>query len=605
MDFDRQAIIAVESFQSALKQVGSWCLQQSWNRTAGIMDTPITIFEQINNAREKLSLPLLLSASETEGGVEAAFKCTFSKEVLITNSSTTETEPESEASPEEKGPRDFDDILIAELEKIINADDDSDQKKILLDEWATHLHVVVSAGDDGTSFTCQIVAYYRYLDLEPIGPMIDGDLVVQGSSLNPDFGPSFCQIEYASSAEVAFEQISTIEPTKMIITPATESETMKFVIPISVTSEYHEGIISVLIFSDKLSNINYEDKAESSSPASQRCTIKFSTSSTSGIQVTKSTAETVTETVAAATSVSSDEALVCVSIKIATDYDEIMALQNEGYELNAIAVTHDGILMEQEHMWKHFIMAKYADVHKDGEDGVEDVTWVKCLKSLGALPTLMGYQVHTDYDLSGVEHDYSVYLAVKNGPNPLFRRMMMAASSIDDEEAFKQYVNAQKAVFRPAPTEMAQMLGGPCGMLLLTIDGASLPQGENGAEVDGLDMDEMLSDDEEEHSQKSGMYGATDEDIMNELRARIATLQGERGTLSQVNSDLQKKASQLLFREKSLQGQTAAARTVAEVTAVADVPSSGTTAEAATLNNTSAIEQTKENERQYSDEVSC
>jgi hypothetical protein len=90
------------------------------------------------------------------------------------------------------------------------------------------------------------------------------------------------------------------------------------------------------------------------------------------------------------------------------------------------------VVHEQEHMWKQFIMAKYTSNME--ARGVEDVTWVKCLKSLGALPSLLGYAVNTDYDLSEPEHDYSVYLAVKIGTKPLYRRMHMISCSIDDEE---------------------------------------------------------------------------------------------------------------------------------------------------------------------------
>lgn len=42
-------------------------------------------------------------------------------------------------------------------------------------------------------------AYYKYLDIEPIGNIIDGDLVIQGSSLNPNYGPVLCVIEYLTN----------------------------------------------------------------------------------------------------------------------------------------------------------------------------------------------------------------------------------------------------------------------------------------------------------------------------------------------------------------------------------------------------------------------
>jgi len=554
------------------------------------MDTSITISEQINNAREKLSLPILLTASEDAGGTKA-FDHVFSKEVVITNdTSSSSTEPESE----DKAVTDFDDILIAEFEKIIAADDsDSDlsnKQKVLMDQFATHLHVVVSSGDDGASFSCQVIVYYRYLDLDQIGPMIDGDIVVQGSSLHPEFGPSLCAIEYAPSKDSAFTEISIIAASKMIITPRTEGEEMKFVIPISVTSDYHEGIINVHIYANKLSEINYEDQSEATpSRTDQLCAIQFCTSSQSG--VTKNTNQTEGEaTVATDNSKGNSKPPRILScIKIASDYDEIMSYHNEGYELDCCCVTSHGVELEQEHMWKHFIMAKYTD--DPSESGVEDVNFVKCLKSLGALPALMGYVVNTDYDLSDVEHDYSVYLAVKTGPHPLFRNMQMACSSIEDEEAFKAYSVEQNATLRACPAEMAQMLGGPCGVLLKTINDAPAP---TDCSLGGsLSQDEMLSDDEDNASQRSLI--ATDEDIIDELKQHVATLKAEKINLHTVNIDLQKKASAFIIREKILQGQSAAARTVAEASA------EPTQTDAVNVPNTN--EQTKENERQYAEEL--
>jgi hypothetical protein len=568
------------------------------------MDTAITISEQINNAREKSSLPILLTASEDAGGTKA-FDHIFSQVVVITNNtSSSSTEPESESGAEDKNVTDFDDILIAEFEKIINADDnDSDlssRQKILMDQFATHLHVVVSSSDDG--FTCEVTVYYRYLDLDLIGPMIDGDLVIQGTSLHPEFGPSLCAIEYAPNTGSSFTQIFTIAASKMMMVPRTEGgEETKFVIPISVPSDYHEGLINVCIYANKLSEINYEDQFETpASQTDQLCAIKFCTSSQSG--ATKSGYQVVEETItekddvtAVAKSPSSPaEVKILSSIKIASDYDEIMAYHNEGYELDCCCVTADGIQMEQEHMWKSFIMAKYTT--DASEQGVEDVTWVKCLKSLGALPSLMGYQVNTDCDLSGEDTKYSVFLAVKIGPHPLFRHLQNAMSSIDDEEMFKKYVRDQHATLRSAPTEMAQMLGGPCGLLLNTIDGATGPADAHLGLM--LDTDEMLSDDEDNRSERSQL--ATEEEIVVDLRQRVLALRGEKSHLQTVNNELQKKASSLIVREKTLQGQTAAARTVADITSM-EAPTASDVA--ANLPNTAGLEQTKENERQYSEEL--
>jgi len=52
---------------------------------------------------------------------------------------------------------------------------------------------------------------------------------------------------------------------------------------------------------------------------------------------------------------------------------------------------------------------------------------------------------------------------------------------------------------------------------------------------------------------------------MASLQQRIEELQNEKSGLTTLNAELQKKAVALIAKEKAMQGQTAAARTAAEV----------------------------------------
>ena len=52
---------------------------------------------------------------------------------------------------------------------------------------------------------------------------------------------------------------------------------------------------------------------------------------------------------------------------------------------------------------------------------------------------------------------------------------------------------------------------------------------------------------------------------MASLQQRIEDLKNEKSGLSTLNAELQKKAVALIAKEKAMQGQTAAARTAAEV----------------------------------------
>ena len=42
------------------------------------------------------------------------------------------------------------------------------------------------------------------------------------------------------------------------------------------------------------------------------------------------------------------------------------------------------------------------------QTGLEDVAWIKCLKSLGTLPIVPLFQILHDYDLSNEDDDVSV-----------------------------------------------------------------------------------------------------------------------------------------------------------------------------------------------------
>lgn len=52
----------------------------------------------------------------------------------------------------------------------------------------------------------------------------------------------------------------------------------------------------------------------------------------------------------------------------------------------------------------------YVDCLGDGSSktGLEDVAWIKCLKSLGTLPIVPLFQILHDYDLSNEDDDVRI-----------------------------------------------------------------------------------------------------------------------------------------------------------------------------------------------------
>ena len=51
---------------------------------------------------------------------------------------------------------------------------------------------------------------------------------------------------------------------------------------------------------------------------------------------------------------------VIADIRIASDYDDVLALQAEGYELHCTHVGSEGPLSGQEHLWKFHVMSRYG-----------------------------------------------------------------------------------------------------------------------------------------------------------------------------------------------------------------------------------------------------
>lgn len=421
--------------------------------------------------REILSFPALLSVSEDDAVLQNVYSVQTSLQ----------------------GALDFDnsEVSIANLEAEFDttlSDTGSDLAKILLDRYAsrisiclhvhvhifvtfvsvfqfrrvTHADIRVTEEEDKLRATFQV--YYHYLELEPVGQMIDGDLVVQGLSIRENFGPAFCTLEYAATSSDVFTEIGTVGPWSFMLT-ASEGDAAtgdmahkaaQFMIPISVPDEYQKGSIRVLIYVDQADKVPYDEEPlteqgecayDMKSAALREATIcavsliKQSTATESGAgssekntegvsesEFNEGTDETgsrrspeggspsppfgtegeeVVETVRSAHSEVTDnevtallegtkleeidtarhshtgmgskresfldpaiasEALlleqaqgVIADIRIASDYDDVLALQAEGYELHCTHVGSEGPLSGQEHLWKFHVMSRYGN----------------------------------------------------------------------------------------------------------------------------------------------------------------------------------------------------------------------------------------------------
>jgi len=104
---------------------------------------------------------------------------------------------------------------------------------------------------------------------------------------------------------------------------------------------------------------------------------------------------------------------VITDIKIVTDYDELQALKSSGYDVNCIQITPDGVLHNQEFLWKFYIMVQYKSYH-DGIVGVEDLRWYRCNKSITQIPSIPGFDTIIAQDLTDGTGDVSDLLPMND-----------------------------------------------------------------------------------------------------------------------------------------------------------------------------------------------
>lgn len=546
-----------------------------------------TIFEQINNGRDKLQITTLPDIDEASNANNVNFDL-VSFSVVKSEHEDLETTTAT---------------FISELEKIFSEEELEPEikakKNILLNKNATHLSVEVRL-EEGVIFL-NIRIHYHYLELDPIGPIIGGDMVLQGvvRMLYEEYAPAVVVVEKSDYLHDDYERILLINPWNMIMSKSDEET--RFIIPIKIPSEYNNCFIKAKIYLDKydlipfdeedesyaLNNnmiyaINYIDKFTTDNIVENEVKLEIPESELNNYnseEINKeddnnnynnndNEDEKIKEEVQHEFGVNEDDvdsteekriaSHVVVDVKIATDYDEMISLQAEGYDLVCRLITSDGFVDDQEHLWKFFLMCTYGP---PGGNGLEDIAFVKTLKSVGTLPTLAGFDL-IDFDLSDAEDDYSIYCGIKTGPRPRFKDLIMISASFENELLLTDYINSFKCLYKAAPPEMASRNGGPCGILLsLTEKTRALRRSlMYGGETKSGSETKSLADD---HTLES-IY-QTDEEIIAKFQALMEELEIEKKSLLLRNVDLQKKTAPLYYRDKLVQGQTASSRIVADV----------------------------------------
>jgi hypothetical protein len=315
-------------------------------------------------------------------------------------------------------------------------------------------HIDASFAVDNTTGVATMLLFSMFLELENISPCIDGDLVVQGVILSATRSPAICKISFSSDGD-SFVEVATVYPWQMMVTLASDPDGQgTFAIPVSLGSEFREGLVKVQVYVDEPSRVPYGEEDESYQGKLSEgltCALEYTTSAILGSTDFKQSREEISEEIqiaANSASLSGDREMSAVggvgfhasgeestaalerdsegaagaitgshsaphhatshsvpvqsrqiihSIKIAIDYDELSSLRSEGYELCCVQLTENGPVEDQEHLWRFHVMVMYGPIE---EGGLEDLVWLNCPKALGTLPVLRDYEILHDTDLT-------------------------------------------------------------------------------------------------------------------------------------------------------------------------------------------------------------
>lgn len=289
---------------------------------------------------------------------------------------------------------------INELNFILTSDDDN--KKVLLSSVATHVAVTVDEFDD-QNIDVSIKILNKYLELEPVGPFIAGDLVLQGYSLEPNYAPAVCKIEFLSNSDETgdYQELSTIMPWEMIYQPGdNEGNPDSFAIPITLPSDNLEGTAHLTVYVDIASNTPHNEPSSSYLPDNPQliAAIDFFTPVSSHPQ--DMTPRPVEEEKMSANQRSYQ---VITSIK-SSSYHQSEALLHGNYltpcpcidMINGFQQTPD-----EEHDWK-FVIAIEQNDENTHLHGLEDAMFVVRDKDTGDFDLPEGYELDSSNLLADI-----------------------------------------------------------------------------------------------------------------------------------------------------------------------------------------------------------
>ena len=244
----------------------------------------------------------------------------------------------------------------------------------------------------------------EYIRLEPVGPMIEGNLVLQGVALSAEYGPVLATVEFAADHEEDYAMVGKVVPWEMLMTPPVDEHSgPQFVIPISLGANL-EGTVCIKIYVDRLEKIPYEEENKESydisSPFIQAISYVNRVGGQQNLENASGSAENVGD----------DVPVIATALCVVHNAEEREAKEKEGFELGtALNIASEGISLVDSSDFPFVLGVSHAPV-TDGVSGIEDAVFVQS-DTKDAMPVApQGYDLVAD--LSQSNDDVSVIFIV-------------------------------------------------------------------------------------------------------------------------------------------------------------------------------------------------
>jgi hypothetical protein len=234
----------------------------------------------------------------------------------------------------------------------------------LWDRFANYLAVEVF--EDGGNVEANVKVYNKYVSLDDMGPFIDGNLVLQMNSHNPqELVPAVCTVEYAADSDESFQNIATVLPWQMIYTPREGDMPDSCVVPISIDPQFSDGSVRIVVYMDAPDNVPHKEEVENYTPQfhdmAPALLIQTSTKSPENVQDSLDVPLTYP---------------TVLNIKVSGATDGESELMQEGFQVGRVDLVKGFNESSDAGPWKFHVGANTGGCDVGGE-GVEDVIFVK------------------------------------------------------------------------------------------------------------------------------------------------------------------------------------------------------------------------------------